>query len=125
VGWTYRYEPRSVVYHEHAYSSKAGSAFFTFWVDRNRRLTLVKNAPLGAALLAGGGAVKGWAMHLVLHTFTRLRHLRPPSPHTFKEQTKHLLSFASAVPGAVRDRRAINRRRVVSHRAIQAWMVTK
>jgi hypothetical protein len=113
------------VYHEHAYSSKAGSAFFTFWVDRNRRLTLVKNAPLGAALLAGGGAVKGWAMHLVLHTFTRLRHLRPPSPHTFKEQTKHLLSFAAAVPGAVRDRRAINRRRVVSHRAIQAWMVTK
>jgi GT2 family glycosyltransferase len=125
VGWSYRYVPESVVYHEHAYSSKAGSAFFTFWVDRNRRLTLVKNAPANIAVRVCLGAFKGWALHLILHTYTRLRRFRPPSPHTYKEQTKNLMSFAIAVPNAMRARRALNRRRTVSHSAIQAWMTTK
>ncbi|MEI7547986.1 MAG: glycosyltransferase, partial [Actinomycetota bacterium] len=52
LGWTYRYEPASIVYHEHAYSSKAGSDFFSFWVDRNRRLVLVKHAPAAVAARA-------------------------------------------------------------------------
>jgi hypothetical protein len=125
LGWTYRYVPTSVVYHEHAYSSKAGSAFFTFWVDRNRRLTLVKNAPVNVAVRACVGAFRGMVMHLVRHTYTRLRHFRPPSPHTFKEQINNFRSFAGAVPGALRARGEINRRRAVSHRAIEAWTVTK
>ena len=103
----------------------ARSAFFTFWVARNRRLTLVKNAPAGIAVRACVGACKGWAMYLFRHTYTRLRHFRPPSPHTYKEQTKNLMSFLTAVPGAMRARRELNRRRVVSHRAIEAWTVTK
>ena len=52
LGWTYRYEPSVSVLHEHAYSSKAGSVFFNFWVNRNRRLTLVKNAPRAVAFNA-------------------------------------------------------------------------
>ncbi|MEY4605781.1 MAG: hypothetical protein RLY45_541, partial [Actinomycetota bacterium] len=54
-GWTYRYDPRAEVFHEHAYSSKEGSEFFRFWVDRNRRLTLIKNAPLPVAVRATAG----------------------------------------------------------------------
>ncbi|MEI8237866.1 MAG: glycosyltransferase [Actinomycetota bacterium] len=125
VGWVYRYEPASVVYHEHAYSSKAGSSFFTFWVDRNRRLTLVKNAPAGVAARACLGALRNYVLHIFLHTFSRLRHFRPPSPQTIKEQTKQFSSFMSAVPGALNSRRSINSRRTVSHRAIAAWTVTK
>jgi hypothetical protein len=52
AGWTVRYEPAAVVRHEHAASSDTGSRLFRFHDDRNRLLTLVKNAPAGLALRA-------------------------------------------------------------------------
>ena len=45
AGWRYRYVPESVVRHEHAASSKEGSTMFTHFVERNRFLTLARNAP--------------------------------------------------------------------------------
>ena len=99
AGWIYRYEPASVVYHEHAYSSKAGSEFFNYWVARNRRLTLVKNAPARAAVRAVAGAV-------------RLGR-------------SGFWSFVRALPGALRDRRSLNRARVISRADIASWMVGK
>jgi len=99
AGWIYRYEPKSVVYHEHAYSSKAGSEFFNYWVNRNRRLTLVKSAPAGVAVRAVVGAVR----------------LGPSG----------FWSFVRAVPSAIRDRRRLNRTRVVSRAAIASWTKVK
>lgn len=124
-GWTYRYVPQARVFHEHAYSSKAGSAFFTYWVDRNRRLTLIKNAPWKVALRAGLGAMVQPLRTLAAHTVARARRLRPPSPRVVKEAVSGFGSFASAVPSALRQRRTLRRRRVVSDAAIEAWMITK
>lgn len=98
AGWTYRYEPGSVVYHEHAYSSRSGSEFFKFWVDRNRRLTLVKNAPATVALRAVAGAVK---------------------------RRSGFWSFARALPAAMRARHRLNGKRVVPRSEIAAWMLQK
>ncbi len=44
-GWTYRYEPSAIVRHQHAASTVEGSSLFRYQVDRNRMLTLLKNAP--------------------------------------------------------------------------------
>lgn len=125
AGWTYRYEPRSVVFHEHAYSSKAGSSFFSFWVDRNRRLTLVKNAPAKVAARAAVGAGVSLARDLAYHTYTQLRRKRPPSPRVVKRRLLDFWSFAGAVPAAMRERRRLSRARVVSHDDIAAWTVHK
>lgn len=124
-GWTYRYEPTSVVFHEHAYSSKAGSSFFRFWVDRNRRLTLVKNAPAGVATRACLGAVKDAASDFARHTYHQARRLRPPSPQVTKEIMKPVVSLAGALPSALRERRRLARRRTVPHADIARWTITK
>jgi GT2 family glycosyltransferase len=125
VGWTYRYEPTSVVYHEHAYSSKAGSGFFMFWVDRNRRLTLVKNAPPSVAIRAAVGSFTSLLDRLFRHTASQLRRRRPPSPTLVRNEVRNFWSFAAAAPDAYRQRRAINKRRTVPHSDIASWTLTK
>lgn len=125
AGWTYRYDPRSVVLHEHAYSSKAGSEFFNFWVDRNRRLTLVKNAPWPVAVRAVAGSLLSFARDIAQHLRSRWQQRRPPSPRWTRARCVALLRVWGGVPSAVRERRRIDRTRVVDRSAIESWMVTK
>jgi N-acetylglucosaminyl-diphospho-decaprenol L-rhamnosyltransferase len=49
-GWLVVYEPAAVAEHDHAATSREWSQFFTFHVDRNRVLMLLKNARWGFAL---------------------------------------------------------------------------
>jgi GT2 family glycosyltransferase len=125
AGWTYRYEPASVVFHEHAHSSNVGSRFFTFWVDRNRRLTLVKNAPAKVAVRAAGGAMVSLVRDLVRHVAGEARTGRPPSVLVVKRRTVDFWSFARALPSACRERRRLAGTRVVPHRVIASWMQHK
>lgn len=125
AGWTYRYEPASVVLHEHAYSSKVGSAFFEFWVDRNRRLALVKNAPASVAMRACVGSVVRLGRNLRLHTATQARARRGPAPTVVIQHVRETLSLFAALPGAVRERRRINKSRVVKRCEIERWTVTR
>jgi GT2 family glycosyltransferase len=46
AGWRIVYEPAAVVRHRHAASSDVGSAMFAYYNERNRLLTLARNAPL-------------------------------------------------------------------------------
>jgi GT2 family glycosyltransferase len=50
AGWDVRYIDDAVAWHEHAASSRVDSPLFRFHNDRNRLLTLVKNAPSGLAV---------------------------------------------------------------------------
>jgi GT2 family glycosyltransferase len=125
LGWRYGYVPGSLIRHEHAFSSKEGSAFFRFWVDRNRRLTLVRNAPPRVALRAVGGAVSGAARDLVRHATERARHRRVPSPRWTLHRLRELASFGKAVPAMVAERRQLRKVRVVDDEAIAAWTMTK
>jgi hypothetical protein len=117
--------PQSVIRHEHAYSSKEGSDFFRFWVDRNRRLALVKNAPAPVALRAAAGAVLGAGRNVVEHTIIRARQRRPPSPRWMRHRVRQLGSFGKAVPAMVSQRRELRRHRVVDDVAIESWMLSK
>jgi GT2 family glycosyltransferase len=125
LGWRYLYVPQSRIRHRHAYSSKEGSDFFRFWVDRNRRLTLIKNAPAPVAARAAAGAVVGTGRDFVDHVVARARDGRPPSPRWTLHRLRQLASFARWVPAMVDERRRLRRTRVVDDEAIATWTMTK
>lgn len=124
-GWTYRYDPRSVVLHEHAWSSKEGSDFFRFWVDRNRRLTLVKNAPPRVALRAVAGIFVTFPADTVRYLVGQLRLRRPPSPRWLLAELRRMWRVAAPLPAVWRERRREARHRRVSFAELEAWMVHK
>ncbi|MFZ9627786.1 MAG: glycosyltransferase [Ilumatobacteraceae bacterium] len=124
-GWRYVYDPRATVLHEHAYSSREGSDFFKFWVDRNRRLTLIKNAPARVALRAVLGTFGQFLEEGRAHVLGQARRRRPPSPRWCWHRVRGLWRVVSAMPAAWLERRRLARRRVVGDREIAAWLVTK
>ncbi len=73
-GWRYLYVPASVVRHVHSASSVEGSRLFQHYDERNRLLTLTRNAP---PALAVREAVRHPADHGLLRP---PRHPRPPGP---------------------------------------------
>lgn len=52
AGYRLRYQPKSLVRHYHAATSVEGSARFTYYVDRNRILMLLRHAPFRSAIRA-------------------------------------------------------------------------
>jgi len=79
AGWAIRYVPDAAVRHLHSASSVEWSPFFTFHVDRNRLLLLIKNAPLP---LAAREALRYQATTISMAARTIIRawreHHRPP-----------------------------------------------
>lgn len=124
-GWRYVYAPESLVLHEHAFSSQQGSEFFRFWVDRNRRLMLVKNAPAPVALRAVGGIFTMFLRELAQHTKAQLARKRPPSPWWLKHRLINLGKVLDGLPHAWRERRRIASGRSVGNDVIARWTVTK
>jgi GT2 family glycosyltransferase len=64
-GWSFIYTPRSVVHHVHCGTSGEGSPLFLYYVERNRVLVSLKNAPLklairSLAVFCGRAARKCW-----------------------------------------------------------------
>jgi GT2 family glycosyltransferase len=104
-GWAIQYVPTSVVYHEHAYSSGEGSPFFRFWVDRNRRLTLVKNAPISAAVKVVVGALVWGIRDALLPPLMSIVRLRRPHFASSLYRLRQMASFLKSVPPAVKARR--------------------
>jgi hypothetical protein len=125
LGWRYRYVPTSVVLHEHAYSSKAGSAFFTFWVRRNRCLTLIKNGPANVAWRATLVEVKLVVRQGVRLVYRLARYRELPSRQVLADWWTSCRSFPTAVGSALRDRRRMARRRRVPLSALAGWTMTR
>jgi GT2 family glycosyltransferase len=118
AGWRIVYVPDAVVWHRHAASSDASSRLFAFHNERNRLLTLVRNAPAGTALHAAMRfAVTTGSLTLKRATGRAL----PPAP-VFDVGLRLSVAGAAAVrmPRTLRQRRAgprVRRRRDV----LAAW----
>jgi GT2 family glycosyltransferase len=125
AGWRILYEPRAVAWHEHAYSSKEGSAFFRFWVDRNRRLTLIKNAPTDVAIKAFIGAIV-WGLRDAIVPVMRAgaRGRKPPLRNSI-HRLRQLGSFLRATPGAYFYRRRQFKVRQVRPDFVYHWVSTR
>ena len=122
AGWSYLYVPESKVLHEHAYSSGAGSAFFRFWVDRNRRLTLIKNAPAKIAFRAFAGAILWGVRDTVRPLMRSLIRLKRPPIKAVKYRLRQLGSFLKAVPHAYKFRREQLSKSLIKPSFVYAWM---
>ena len=124
-GWKFWYAPKSVVVHEHSYSSKAGSPFVHFWSDRNRRLTLVKNGTLKVAVKALFGAVL-WALRdAVITPLRQIIRLKKPNISASLYRLRQLASLLKAVPAAIKSRRQIEKSRTVTRTFINDWISTR
>jgi GT2 family glycosyltransferase len=124
-GWRYRYIPTSVVRHLHAASSGAGSPMFQHYVERNRLLMLVKNAP--AALVANAlyRYVRMMASFLVRAGMSAGRHRSRPDLGLVRRRARSLGAAVRLMPAMLADRRVLRRRQVVPDHELVAWMVDR
>lgn len=121
-GWRYRTVPTSLIRHIHAASSGEGSPMFQHYVERNRFLMLLKNAPwrlVAAALVA---YLRMVASYLWSHGVRPLRHRGRPSLGLPYRRLRSLGGAARLAPAMLRDRRQLRRRQVVPDAELLAWM---
>jgi len=117
AGWEVRYEAGAVVRHQHSRSSREGSTLFRFHDDRNRLLTLTKDASRGLALRA----VARYPLTAV-SVVTRSDHRGADAG----VRAKVLASYLRMLPGTLRRRREIGRLaavRGITRRQVEALLV--
>jgi GT2 family glycosyltransferase len=124
-GWRYRYVPDAVVRHVHATSTGEGSPVFQHFVERNRLLTLVKDAPRDLALRAV------WRYLLVTLSYARRDVARPllrghrPNVEQVRRRIWSFAGFLRMAPSMLVDRRRIRRRATVGTEEIRAWFTPR
>jgi len=104
AGWRYLYVPESVVRHEHAASSKEGSSLFVHYVERNRFLTLARNAPWSMLREAVYVYLRDTVVIFDREVVRRLRHRARPQTALVKMRTRALLAFVKLSPAVVSSR---------------------
>jgi GT2 family glycosyltransferase len=114
AGWTVRYEPTAVVRHAHAASSDVTSTLFRFHDDRNRLLTLTKNAPAGIAVRA--------VLRYPLTVASLTVHQGPTRAMT-ATRLHALASYLLLLPRTLRRRRATTRHAAVPPGVVAALLV--
>jgi GT2 family glycosyltransferase len=122
-GWRYRLVPESVVHHQHAATVGVGSPVHRYYTERNRLLTLAKNAPPGLFVRELVRFPLSTGSYLWSDAIVPLMRGRRPVLGTV---TLRVRSFAGALrllPHAARARRQIGRRRTVSAQRLAGELV--
>ena len=114
AGWQVRYVADAVVRHEHAASSREGSPVFRFHDDRNRLLTLTKNASLRMLLRT----VPRYPL-----TTLSLAVREAPKVGGTVLRLRVIGSYARLLPRMLARRVAIGRRAVVSRSDVERLLV--
>lgn len=125
-GWRYLYIPTSVVHHLHSATSIEGSRLFAHYVERNRLLTLTRNAPLP---MVGEEVVR----HLLITASYARRDLlsplvraRPPTLETVRRRLSSLAAYGRRLPATLVDRRRLRRAQSVdARRLVEEWATTR
>jgi hypothetical protein len=121
-GWRYLYVPASVVRHVHSASSVEGSRLFQHYDERNRLLTLTRNAPPALAvreavrhpLITGSYARRDILVPLV--------HRRPPSVETVRRRMQAYGAYVRMLPEALAGRRRLATRGRLTGDELARWM---
>jgi GT2 family glycosyltransferase len=126
LGWRVRYVPASVVRHKHSSTLEEGSERRQFYVDRNRLLTLTKNARAWLAVRQVLGYTVGAAL-LILSAFLHVGpgHRPPPDrlPPRPRMRWRVVTCYLRLLPRMLRRRRDLARRTVVRRRHLRHWVV--
>jgi GT2 family glycosyltransferase len=125
AGWRYRYVPESVVRHEHAASSKEGSALFMHFVERNRFLTLARNAPWSMLAGASYEYLRDTAVIFDRDVVRRVRHRSRPSPGFALRRLRAYAGFVKLLPATLRTRRGQHASAVDRADIVERWGVPR
>jgi GT2 family glycosyltransferase len=106
-GWSYRYEPASVVHHEHSATVGDRSALAHHLAARNRLFLLVRCAPAGLVLRQVLRALGDLVAALHRDVVLQALHLRRPAPRHAVAQARVIAGFVGLLPAALRARRAL------------------
>jgi GT2 family glycosyltransferase len=125
LGWRYRYVPTSVVHHQHAASSGAGSDLFRYFVERNRLLMLAKLAPPRLAAKAALIEARATTRALVAEWVSPLAHRRRPTPNVSPQKVRSTRSYLKHLPAMLADRRRLMSEQLIADAEILRWLTTK
>jgi hypothetical protein len=125
-GWKVWYAPQAVVRHVHSGSSGEWSPLFTFNVDLNRLLSLMKNAPwsLAQQQLARYGAETIWNAVQVLRGLVYRAGDTRGQLSRLLIRLRVWLRLLVLFPGILRSRRRIQAGRTTSESEIERWLQT-
>lgn len=109
AGWHIVYAPDAVVHHLHAASSDSQSEMFAFHNERNRLLTLLRDAPLGFA----ASRIARFALTTASLAGKRLIGRAVPDDQVFRSvlRLRVLAAVLSWLPVTLRKRRRVPTRR--------------
>ena len=120
-GWRFAFVPASTVRHWHAASVGVGSSVHRYFTERNRLVTLVRNAPPAMAV----GAVLRFPVSTLSYFWTEgvlpLTRRSRPTLSSVRLRFRAYIGFLRMLPYALRSRRRIRRSRMVTDVAITGW----
>jgi GT2 family glycosyltransferase len=122
-GWRYRFVPASIVHHHHAATVGVGSTVHRYYTERNRLLTLIKNAPFAMVAREVLRFQLSTASYLRSETIAPLARGRRPRVDTVALRVRAFAGVVRHAPYAVRARRRIARRRTVDPQRLTAELV--
>ena len=122
-GWRYRYVPEAVAVHAHSSTIVHGSALYDFHHERNRILTVTKNAPAGEVAATWLDALRLILWQIRADVLGRLKVRRAPETELTRRRVQALLSALRLAPGVLLDRRRVrgSRRVADDHLPILRW----
>lgn len=124
-GWRYRTAPSAVVRHVHSASSGVGSTVFDHYVQRNRLLMLVKNAPARVALREIVLFVRVTISYAVRRTLLPFFRGHRPDTLIVQRRTLSFFSFLRLLPAMLVTRRSLRRQKLVSDAELSVWFLSQ
>jgi len=124
-GWRYRYVPDAVVRHVHAAFTGEATPIFQHYVERNRLLMLVKDAPRDMAVRAVVRYVLITASYARRDLVRPLLGLHRPNPTQVRRRLGSFGGFLRLLPAMLVDRWRIRRRAKVGDGDLRAWFVPR
>jgi GT2 family glycosyltransferase len=106
-GWRYAFVPAAVVRHAHSTTIGHGSALYDVQHERNRLLTVTKNAPRDEVRAAWVASAKLVVNQLRGDVVARLRDRRTPEPALTLRRLTALARAARLVPSVRQDRTVV------------------
>jgi GT2 family glycosyltransferase len=125
AGWRYLYVPESVVRHVHAATSSEGSTLFAHFVERNRLLTLARNAPVSLVVEASARSLRDTAAIVRRDVVRRLLARRRPSVSISLARLRAFAAFLKLLAPTLASRSRQQVSRAGRRRVVKRWMVPR
>jgi len=124
-GWRYLYVPEARARHIHAASTGEGSPVFQHYVERNRLLMLVKNAPAAMATRAVWRYALTTLSYLRRDVVAPVLGLHRPRPAIVGRRLRSFVDFLRLLPSMLAARQRVRSAATVEDAELLTWLVRR